>query len=42
MDYVRLLVDKGLVDSKAVEAVQAQRDPPGHGKGVRSVGTGAS
>lgn len=34
MEYVRHLVAKGLVDEKAIEVVQSERDSPAHGIGV--------
>jgi len=38
MDYLRLLVSKGHINESAVVIAQAERDPPGHGIGLRAVG----
>jgi hypothetical protein len=42
MDYVRLLVDKGYINTEAIAAVQNERDPPDHGVGLRHIGRPAS
>lgn len=42
MDYLRLLVTKGLINVEAVGAAQAERDAPEHGIGLHPVGTGAT
>lgn len=38
MDYLRMLVQKGLLQATAVELAQVERDPPGFGIGLRSGG----
>ena len=37
MEYVRYLVAKGYIGAGAIDIVQAQRDPPSHGIGLRAV-----
>lgn len=37
MEYVRLLVKKGIIAEEAVNIVQGKRDPPGHGIGLSAV-----
>lgn len=37
MEYVRSLVAKGYIGAEAIDIVQAQRDPPSHGIGLRAV-----
>ena len=37
MEYVRYLVEKGYIGAEAVDIVQAQRDPPAHGVGLRAI-----
>lgn len=37
MDFLKLLVSKGLITQAAYDIAQAQRDPPGHGVGLQPI-----
>ena len=37
MDYLRRLVERGYINNEAVVRAQAERDPPAHGVGLRSI-----
>ena len=40
MDYIRRLVESHILQPDAIELVQAERDPAGHGIGLRPTNAG--
>lgn len=38
MEYIRHLVARDLIAAEAIQIIQAKRDPPSHGIGLRSIG----
>lgn len=38
IDFTGRLVDLEYIDASAIEIVQAKRDPPAHGIGLRPIG----